>query len=234
MRTRSQIMFLWALVGSAALSPVAQAQVVVPNGLENVEGNSSNTIPFAISPPVRYQQVYLGSELQRGWISAISFRLDGVASAFGPNVFNDVQLILSSTSAGPDSLSSTFDNNLGGDSAVIFQGSVSLSSTAVGDPKPFDITLTAQSPFFFDPQSGGNLLVELVLGSDSDSPIDRSLDVEAEIGDSVGRAICQGAADCETADSAPDTVGLVTRFTMAIFVDGFESSNTSAWSGAVP
>ncbi len=234
MRVRSPVLFVFALVGVTALAQVVQAQVVVPNGLESVEGNSSNTAPFSISPPVRYQQVYLRSELQRGWISAISFRLDGASSAFGPVLFNQVRLTLSSTPAGPDSLSSTLDSNLGGDATVIYQGSVSLSSTAVGDPRPFDITLSAQSPFYFDPTGGSNLLVELVLGSESDAPINRPLDTEINFGDSVGRAFCQGAADCATAGFSPDSAGLVTLFTMAIFVDGFELGDTSAWSAAVP
>jgi hypothetical protein len=234
MKIRSPFLVLLALIGASGLAPVVHAQVVVPNGLAIVEGNTSNVTPFSISPPVRYQQVYLGNELQPGWISGISFRLDGAGSAFGPIIYNDVQLILSSTAAGPDSLSSTLDDNLGGDAAVILQGSVSFSSTAAGDPNPFDITFTAQSPFFFDPQGGSNLVVELVLGSLPGIPIVSPLDAEVEVGDSVGRAFCQGAVDCATADFTPDTVGLVTRFTMAIFIDGFESGNTSRWSAAVP
>jgi len=234
MRMRSPLPVLWAFMLTFPVAQVVQAQVVVPNGLENVEGNTSNTTPLSISPPVRYQQVYAGGELQRGWISAISFRLDSVASAFGPVVFNQVRLTLSSTSVGPDSLSSTLDNNLGGDAMVIFQGSLSFSSTAAGDPNPFDITIAAQSPFYFDPLGGNNLLVELVLGSDTDVPISRQLDAEFEFGDSVGRAFCQGAADCATADYSPDSLGLVTLFTMAIFVDGFEDGDTSGWSAAIP
>lgn len=234
MKMRSPILVLLALTGASALAPVVHAQVVVPNGLAAVEGNDGNSNPFSISPPVRYQQVYLGNELQPGWIAAISFRLDGASPAFDPVIYDGVQLTLSSTSAGPDSLSSTLDDNLGGDAAVIFQGSVSFSSTAAGDPNPFDITLTAQSPFFFDPQGGSNLLVELVLGSLPGTPIVSPLDAEFEVGDSVGRAFCQGVADCATADFTPDTVGLVTSFTMAIFVDGFESGNTSMWSATAP
>jgi len=231
---RSPIFGLGALIGASALALAAHAQVVVPNGLEMVEGNTANTNPFSVSPPIRYQQVYLGSELQRGWISAISFRLDGAASAFGPVVYDGVKLTLSSSTAGPDSLSLTLDDNLGIDAKVVFQGSVSFSSDADGNPRPFDITLAAHSPFFFDPQSGKNLLVELVVGSAPGGLMDRSLDTEGAFGDSVGRAKCTGAVDCATAEFTPDTAGLVTRFTMAIFVDGFESGDTTEWSTTVP
>lgn len=230
---RSPFLVLLALTGASALAPVVHAQVVVPNGLATVEGNDSNVNPFSISPPVRYQQVYVGKELQSGWITAISFRLDGAGPAFAPVIYDGVQLTLSSTFAGPDSLSSTLNDNLGGDAAVILQGSVSFSSTAAGDPNPFDITLSAQSPFFFDPQGGSNLLVELVVGSLPGASIVSPLDAQYQVGDSVGRAFCQGAVDCETADFTPDTVGLVTSFTMAIFADGFESGHTDAWSASV-
>lgn len=231
---RSLLIVLWALIGAPGLVPVVHAQVVVPNGLAAVEGNSSNTTPFSTSPPTRYQQVYLGSELPRGWISAISFRLDGTESAFGPIVYDGVRLTLSSTTAGPDSISALLSNNLGGDAAVVFQGSIAVSSTADGNPRPFDITITAQSLFFFDPQGGANLLVELVIGSASGGLMDRSLDTEFTFGDSVGRAFCQGAVDCATADFPPDSVGLVTEFSFAIFADGFESGDTTEWSTAVP
>src|ERR1039458_5793798 len=93
---------------------------VVPNALTAVEGNSSNIIPFQSpddrSTPMWSQQVYQASEFG-GPISIvrIAFRPNGDFGAAFSMTIPDVRIDLSTTSVTPDTLSSTFANNLGAD-----------------------------------------------------------------------------------------------------------------------
>jgi hypothetical protein len=60
-------------------------------------------------------------------------------------------------------LSATFANNVGADDTVVFSGPLSLSSAFTGPsagPKDFDIVITLQTPFLYDP-SAGNLLLDV-------------------------------------------------------------------------
>jgi len=93
---------------------VSAVQIVAPNANEFTEGNSNNNAPFKISN-MHYQEVYLASEFgsQSGTIEEIRFRLD---DTFGGNFSTsyDIEIILSHTTAAPDTLSFVFANNLGG------------------------------------------------------------------------------------------------------------------------
>src|SRR5271156_4295689 len=111
------------LVGSASA-----ANIVVPNSLANVEGETGNGLPFSNNwfgiPSLRYQQVYLASQFSAlsgpSLITAIAFRPEGTddGTAFSTTL-PDVQIDLSTTSAAPGSLSATFANNVGVNDTVV-------------------------------------------------------------------------------------------------------------------
>lgn len=94
MARASLILFATAASIGVAIgsTPPIHAQMVVPNGLADVEGNESNVIPWDnFATPVRYQQIYLGSEVGTGLIEEIRFRQDGVfGDPFGPFTLNGV------------------------------------------------------------------------------------------------------------------------------------------------
>jgi cell wall-associated NlpC family hydrolase len=76
---------------------------------------------------------------------------------------SSVQITLSTTSSGPNSLSSTFANNIGPDETLVYSGPLTLSTNSTssnGTTADFDITIPLQTPFFYDP-SKGNLLFDL-------------------------------------------------------------------------
>jgi len=58
-RRTSQVLSVLILLGTVG----ASSQVVVPNFLTDVEGNFDNSIPWDDEAPVRYQQVFLGTEV---------------------------------------------------------------------------------------------------------------------------------------------------------------------------
>jgi hypothetical protein len=207
---------IWALAIAALLMVVRRAEsatVVVPNAQTNVEGNSANILPFGCvvtSASMRYQQVYLGPEVGNGTITEIRFRQDAPAVVpFGPNTINGVTIALSSTSAAPDGLSTTFANNIGADVTTVFSGNLTLSSAACGaGPCPFDIVIPLQTTFPFNGGSGPNLLLDVTIPS---CVTTTPFDAQNTIGDSVSRANAtnSGSSTATTVDS----LGLVTQFT---------------------
>jgi hypothetical protein len=78
------------------LTPVDSAEqvVVVPNGLATVVGNGGFVAPFncnflGFATSMRYQQVYLGSEVGSGTITQLAFRTFSVfGGPFGPTTIS--------------------------------------------------------------------------------------------------------------------------------------------------
>jgi hypothetical protein len=117
---------------------------------------------------------------------------------------------------------------------MLFDGNLVLSTTAsTDDPRPFDIVIPVDPPFFFD-GSAGNFLLEVTVAQNP--PWATFHDHASSTGDSVSRIMCWGAAGCLSGDPAHDvdSGGVVTRFSFGgIFLDGFESGDTTAWSNTV-
>jgi len=209
-----------------ATATVARADfIVVPNALQNVEGNLSNAFPFNTGtlPSQRYQQVYAASNFG----SLDLLRITVIAFRPGPNdapfmvTLPDIQINLSTTTRQPDDLSPLFLSNVGADDAVVFaRGSLSLSSAVVGPaqgPKDFDVVINLQNPFIYAPAKG-NLLLDVRNFQGGD--LGFSLDAEATDGDGVSRVFTNGSTPGGVdspigATDAISTLGLVTRFTVA-------------------
>src|SRR5260221_1795486 len=85
-------------------------------------------------------------------INEISF--DTSAAAINVSLAN-VQVDLSTTSAQPDGLSTTFSQNVGHDDAVVFSGPLQLQTSGFG---AFQAHIFLQRPFYYDPGMGNILL----------------------------------------------------------------------------
>ena len=148
------------------------ATLVTPDPiLVNTEGNSSSTRPIGLSvtPVLEYQQVF-GSSLfgtSPVLISSFAFRLDVgyVPGPISPINLTSLQVIMSTTSAGVDGLSTTLASNLGGDQTVVINNPSGFSqpSTTVktnGITYDFNYVFTFATPFLYDPTQG-NLLFDI-------------------------------------------------------------------------
>jgi len=212
---------------------------VVPSAQEFAAGNESTEgLPFS-TPHTRYQQVFLGSEVGARWISEIRFRgaWGEGGGPFCPEVFQGATVTLSTTPRAVDALSSTFSINTGPDAKVVYQGDLWIWSRGSTVPglSPFDIAIQLQSPFYLN--DSGNLLLDLDLPGIV-FPAFHYFDTHNAT-DAVSRAYCADDPSCNTGDLSfsPDTRGLVTMFLFGspyIFVDGFESGDTSQWSATIP
>jgi hypothetical protein len=207
---RIETIMVWLASAAAAL---AQGTVVVPNGLGNVEGNSSTVDPFT-SSSFRYQQVFSASQFPfGGFINSIWFRLDGATTNDPLLFFGGGSVTLSTIPAGSDGLSPVFADNVGANAVTIFNNGFSFGGTSQPGamPQAFHQTFTATTPFFYNPAQG-NLLLD-IRGVSGQAFIPGALDAQSAVGDSISRVF---AFNNLAASGTADTLGLVTRFDMTV------------------
>jgi hypothetical protein len=213
--------------------------VIVPNDLAEIEGSGANATPFgtgAISDPTqRLQQVYAASQFASPGgpilISQISFRPDGVRLPFS-YVVPDIQINLSTTSAAPDALSTTFADNIGQDDTVVWpRGPLKFSTAATGPaegPKDFDITVNLTTAFRYDP-AAGNLLLDVRRYAETGGQ--SFIDSVVVMGDSISRV--QTTAMVPEGIASPvgriTTGGVITQFTVIAVPE--PTAFASLWSG---
>lgn len=236
LKSRRQLSHFAALFLLFSAAGESASVSVVPNFLEDTEGNFDNTIPWSDEAPVRYQQVFLGSEVGPiVELQQIRFRQDDFWGEPFSGTIPDVTILLTSIPAGPDGLSMVFSENLGADAMVVYSGPLHLRSLSpAGSPHPFDIAINLQQTFDFEPSLGMNLLMDITI---PDGPELTAFDAHNSPGDSVSRVYCWVFEECLTTDDAmiADTVGLVTMLLpKLVFEDGFESGDTSAWTATLP
>lgn len=147
------------------------ATLVTPSpALVNTEGNFNNQFPIGGSntPNVRYQQVF-GSSLfgtSPILISSFAFRADGGQTPAAVNInLASLQVIMSTTTAAVDGLSTNLALNLGGDQTVVINSVSSFSQPGTlvktnGITYDFDYVFTFATPFLYDPTQG-NLIFDI-------------------------------------------------------------------------
>jgi PEP-CTERM motif-containing protein len=202
------------------------ATIVAPNGYESTEGNNSGSFPFN-NFTGRYQQAYSASEFVASpiSISEIAFRTDVPA---GDTWLNEMSFTVHlSTSANPvGSLSTTFADNIGADDTLVFTASAQLFSGAnAGGPPPnaFDLILTLDTPFTYDP-SGGDLLMEVFLATQANLLPPAGFSYLDAVSSTTGlfdvglQRVWNSGGDVGATDGSTDLhgYGLVTRFTYTV------------------
>jgi hypothetical protein len=147
-------------------------------------GNSSLAAPFLTSTSSRLQQVYGRDgfppiQPTSGFlIEGIYFRVDESSSRGFDEIFPSVQVNLSTTSRGPDGLSTLFSENIGLDETTSFgPGPLHLSGFQPG----FTVGFMFDRPYFYNP-AAGNLLLDVRNYGPGNASI---LDAFASFGDSV-------------------------------------------------
>lgn len=208
---------LWIL-GAINPAHAITPTVVAPNSARTIEGDINNSFPFNIAnvnfSSQRYQQVYAASQfgglpVGGGLITQIVFRPDATFGSAFMSTLPDIQINLSTTSAGDDGLSSTYANNVGADDTVVFaRGPLTLSSAFTGPPngpKDFDIVITLTTPFFYNPALG-NLLLDVRNFGGGFTTV---FDAVSPTGDGVSRVWNQNV---NSATGSADSAGLVTGF----------------------
>jgi hypothetical protein len=134
--------------------------IVIPAGLENLEGDEILAVPFTAPIDARSQSLYGASSFPGPTvITQIAYRLDGGAQSVNFTI-TDIQINFS-TFAGAN-LSTTFANNVGSDETVVLnRGSLPIVMGGGSSPNAFDLVINLDHPFSYDP-ADGDLLVDIV------------------------------------------------------------------------
>lgn len=216
---------LTAIAGLAvAGTPTAAATVVVPSGLENVEGNSGSRNVLGFINVARMQQVFNADQFLTGpvLLTGVSFRANGASfgGIFGgpgtafTRTTQGFRIQLSNTSGSADNLSTSFDANTGANAIdVLPRGDVTYSSSAGsanGLTRDFDVTFDFATAFLFDP-SMGNLLLDLTSFGGSNRS-GTTLDGQNVLGDGTSSLFLQNGTG---STGALNTFGFVTQFQVA-------------------
>jgi hypothetical protein len=215
-------MVVVAVVGCAAGVSLGQVSVVSPAGFEFVEGANNNAWPFTAGtsiPSQRYQQVHGASDFSAisgpHRIVEIRFRLNATTTNLPfEQVVTNLDLRFSTTQAAPDQLSMTFADNVGPDETVVYSGPATYSSPSTASapgPMPFDIIITFQAPFVYDPAQG-NLLMDV---RREGGPISRTFDAHTATGDGVSR-VCTNSTTNSSSPTATtvSSLGLIVQYIM--------------------
>jgi len=155
----------------AAVTTVLADSIVVPGIYAATEGPSNLSIPFAWRPELRNQTVYNSSLFSSlsGPISitGINYRLDAPLDATFNQTIPDFQLRMSTTSRAAGNLSTTFADNVGPDVTLVRSGVLVNNHTAGAGPgpRPFNVSVSLQTPFVYDPTAGSLLLDYRVTGN---------------------------------------------------------------------
>ena len=193
---------------AALTDTVVASSLIAPNNLANTDGNSSNAFPFvgvsstSGSAGVHYQEVFSASQFTSlpgsALITAITFRPEAGQTAKSISYLN-FTLELSTTSAQPDALSTSFADNIGANNTTVYSGAITLSTSVSGPvkggPEAFDINIPFQTGFLYQPGQG-NLLIDLFLsGPSAGSGTGIQIDTENTSGDSISRLVAVSGVD---------------------------------------
>jgi RNA polymerase sigma factor (sigma-70 family) len=152
-------------------SAAGATMLVVPNGLDDVEGNFDWTNPDMAWPfplgtrnqffvPARHFESL--SDSQR-LITGYRHRPDRNLRSPRTVQYERVRVTLSTTDRTADNLSRTFQDNVGPDATVVYDGPLTFATSNLGSPdgpKEFDYVTDFDTPFRYDPDQG-NLLISV-------------------------------------------------------------------------
>ena len=192
------------------VSVTASRGRVLPAAYENVMGETNNSFPHA-NRNMRYQQVFLGSELgSTDRISGLCLRHDELFG--GPGVTEQIAVKLGPTALDYTNLGTTFDDNYSAPPTEVFSGQVVVpATTGAGAVDSFDFCIEFTTQYVHP--AGSNLLVEFVNSSLASRGHPKDACSVAANGCTTRRVVAFSAT-ASTATIA-DNIGLVMSFLSA-------------------
>jgi hypothetical protein len=150
-----------ALTPGAARMDVAvsSAGSVLPSAYVSVMGTLNNNFPHS-QKNLRYQQVFLGTDITNPVIVGLCLRRDDILSP-SPSRTQTLTVKLGPTTLDYTNLTGTFDANYSSPPVEVFTGDVEIpSSPGAGTPSDFDFCIPFTTEY--DQPAGSNLIVEVV------------------------------------------------------------------------
>jgi hypothetical protein len=159
------VLIVTVLIGAAGAAAAEPLVIVVPNGMDGIEGEES-TWPPAEFPPVfldgaRLQDIVSESQFAAlegpMWLTRMAWRPDKQMVAPLTTTLSDYELWLSTTTRDPLDMSTTFADNSDGPATRVFKGDITWSIDGSGSPdgpRGFDLVVDLQTPFLYNPAQG--------------------------------------------------------------------------------
>ena len=197
--------------GADGSAPVASSwqgplnvKATVPAAYASTFGNTSNVYPLG-RPVIRYQQVFLGSELPTVQPSfGLGMRHDDVLRAT-PGTTLDIEVRLGYTTMTPATLSTTFDNNFDVKTpaaVTVFpraKFTIPDVKTVATNPQLWQVQIPFKVPFVWTQSSGRNLLVEIrIYGNSSNSTLAYYVDAASGSSATTSRVYSTASATATT------------------------------------
>lgn len=120
--------------------------------------------------------------------------------------------MLSTSTASPDSLSTTFASNAGASPVTVYSASYTFTTANTGTPKPFDMLIPFAAPFAYDPASGTNLVVDVITSSAVTNGTN-VMRLDSDFGVPAGSGVGSVLGDATAATGQYFTGGLIGEFT---------------------
>lgn len=140
--------------------------IVVPYEHSETDGNTINSSPSGDAGGIRNMLLLDASQFLSltgpSYLTRFAYRPNGTPGPSGPRQAT-LKIFASTTQRTVATLSRNFDENVGEDYALVFDGNLTLSSSnlpAAGNTLQFDIVFPLARPFRYDP-AAGNLLLEV-------------------------------------------------------------------------
>lgn len=139
---------------------IAAPEAVLPSGYTSVMGGANNNFPHASFVKMRYQQVFLGSDVINPAIVALCLRRDDVPANL-MEYEKTLTIKLGPTNLNHTNLGSSFADNYSAAPTEVFSGNVTIpAATTGGTPVDFDFCI----PFTqtYEHPAGSNIIVEVI------------------------------------------------------------------------
>ncbi|GJM16311.1 MAG: hypothetical protein DHS20C13_16380 [Thermodesulfobacteriota bacterium] len=176
MMIKKKVITILSLVLFSSLFSVSptSGQIVVPPEFKNQQGTPAESIFICTLLPngARIQALYPASDLIAGTIGGFNIRTIEGFPGFGSFVVPNINIGLSTTNVEPGELSNVFANNTGPNAQTVFSGDLNIGSIPLcnTNPCPFNIAVTFQTSFQYNP-SDGNLLLDMAVPSCMDGTV---------------------------------------------------------------
>ncbi|MCA8954166.1 MAG: hypothetical protein KDE27_31955, partial [Planctomycetes bacterium] len=213
---RSFLPFVFLALASPA---AAQLTHVIPDGMANAVGASSNAFPWGTAatsfPGLRILACYDSTNFTNAQITApilitgLRWRADNTSSNWAGGHFLDASVSLSTAAVDVSGVTTNWAANHGPDLTLCYSGPVTVQpgvGNGGGVPGPYHVALQLTTPFLYDPQQG-----DLCIDTDFQTPnfAGNSL-VAMDIDNTPGRASrVYGSTQYPSANGTSQNHGIV-------------------------
>jgi hypothetical protein len=164
---------------------VAAPEAVLPSGYTSVMGGTNNNFPHAAFRNMRYQQVFLGSDVVNPEIVGLCLRRDEVIGSVSRE--KTLTIRLGPTNLNHTNLGSSFADNYSAAPTEVFSGTVTLPAS-IGDGTPADFDFCVPFTQTYEHPAGSNIIVEVINTSVNLSDVPRDACASPEVACTTARA----------------------------------------------